>query len=270
MYAASSKPVSLKGIPRNGTRGTFPAPEPRWSGPLGSHDLLGLVGWVTIKEREGDSGPAWGKDRMCFDGAHGPLNHFPLLAACPWAGLTPSPGAGWPRISHLFPQREELSVTFCHREDCVPAAVGMTCSESCEAAAFTYREKKKEEKAVPYSWKLPKRPSSYQALLTSRGFLCCCSLAGSGFSPRTPLLIILSPAALPLQLKAAEGGEGLRDEGQSWPEPEEREEGELSSWDPAPSFSHPPPGQREGRAGKQPSWFHEVCHLFWLQIPTPS
>lgn len=151
------------------------------------------------------------------------MNHFPLLAACPWAGLPPTPGAGQPRIFHLCPHREELCVTFCHRRNCVHAALGMTCCESCEVAAFAYRKKKKQQ-SVPYSWQLPSGPSSYQALLTTRGFLCCCSLAGSSFSPRTSLLLILSPPALPLQLKAAEGGERLQDKRQSWPEPEEREE----------------------------------------------
>lgn len=86
------------------------------------------------------------RQQFCWcDGAHGPLNYFPLLAACQWAGLPPSPGAGWPKIFHLCPHKEELSVTFCHRGNCVQAALGMTCCESCEVAASAYREKKKKQ-----------------------------------------------------------------------------------------------------------------------------
>lgn len=49
----------------------------------------------------------------------------------------------------MRPHREELSVSFCHRGNCIQAALGMTCSESCEAIAFAYREKKeKEEKKL--------------------------------------------------------------------------------------------------------------------------
>jgi len=100
-----------------------------------------MPGGVGHPQRE--SSPAWGKDRTRCEGAHGPLNQFPLLAACQRAGLPASPGAGWPRIFHLYPHKEELSVTFCHRGNWVQAALGMTCCESCEEQPLPIGEKKK-------------------------------------------------------------------------------------------------------------------------------
>lgn len=47
---------------------------------------------------------------------------------------------GQPRIFHMCPHREELSVSFGHRGNYIQAALGMTFSESYEAVAFAYRK----------------------------------------------------------------------------------------------------------------------------------
>lgn len=148
------------------------------------------MGWVSLKEREGDSPPAWGRDRTWYDREHGPLNHLPLLAACPWAGLPPSPGARTPKIFHPCPHREELS----------PSATEGTASRQPWGSSAVRLVKPqplpmgKKKKSVPFSWWLPDGPSSYQALFTSRWFLCCCTLTGSSFSPRTPHIVPICPS----------------------------------------------------------------------------
>lgn len=100
---------------------------------------------VILTEREGDRSPAWGKDRTWYDRAHISLNHFPLPPACPWACFPPSAGAGWLRIFHLCPHREEMSVMLCHKGNYIQGALGMTCYERCEAAGLAYRGNKTKQ-----------------------------------------------------------------------------------------------------------------------------
>lgn len=51
----------------------------------------------------------------------------------------------WCKDAQDFPPlpSQRRTVTFCHRGNCIQAALGIICCETCEATAFAYGKKKK-------------------------------------------------------------------------------------------------------------------------------
>lgn len=60
----------------------------------------------------------------------------------------------------MYPHREELSVSFCHRGNYIQAALGMTCYETYKAIAFAYRKERKKRKSCSLFMAVASGPSS--------------------------------------------------------------------------------------------------------------
>lgn len=241
-----------------------------WSGPLSSYDLLCLVGWAVLTEREGDRSPAWGKDRTWHDRVHVSLNNFSRLPACPWACFPSSPGTGWPRIFPLCPHREELSVVLCHKGNYIQAALGMTCCERCEAAGFAYRENKIKQKTLlflihgSYPMALPlTRPCSPQGV-----FCVAVHQQSAAFPPELLYSSYCSQLPFPFNSRQQREDRRFRTRGKAGQSlREEKSESFLVGT--LPFILLPPLWQRDVEQ-KIDKLVLQGLSCFWLQIPSPS
>lgn len=160
----------------------------------------------------GDSSRALGQDRTWWNGEHGHLVHFsPSAHVQVCHHLWVQGGTGFP--TPALTEKDSLSLSATEGTASKPPWAWPAVSYA-KLQPLPINKAKKKKSCSLFMGNCLNGPSSYQSLLTSGDVLYGCALASSSCTPRTPLFLILSLPALPLQLK----------ETKLWPEPEEREE----------------------------------------------